>query len=82
MNRVIYLVERVQQEPDQNASWWIGESDNSRGKFTSNFHEIPEAYRFPTRWHALAVLEQYRKFRGDFPFRVEITDHSIRDYKE
>jgi hypothetical protein len=72
-NEPFYLVEI--SSTGFGAKWWIGE-EGAYGKFTPHFHEIPDAYKFPTRWHALAVVEQYQKIYGLFEQPFEITEHA------
>ena len=60
-SEVFYLVERVQQKSGEAPMWWIGENN-----WTENFHEIPMGFRFPTKYHAAAILRIARDWQGQF----------------
>lgn len=60
------LIEKLQGPSGEPFEWLIGEDDKGKEKWTSNFHEVPDAWKFPTKWHAQVIMTEFKKGRGEF----------------
>lgn len=70
-----YLIEKLQGSNGEPAEWFIGPGDDGWDQWTTSFNEVPEAWKFPTWYHASAIWDTYVRHHGSFK------EQGYREYK-